>query len=276
MKISICNDFFNNWSEDEIFRFISEIGFDGIEIAPFFYADNVNDISVDVRDNIKKKASQFGLEIVGLHWVLLGPKGLHLTHPNQKIRNITRDYLLSLIKFCADIGGKVIIFGSPKQRNLTPEVNKGEGFDYAADVFSQCMNYAADRDVTICIEPLGKMETNFINNISEAIKLVKRVNHKYFKTMIDIKAAITEDIPIQTVITKTAKYIHHVHLNDIDGIAPGYGPTQFKPIIKTLEDIGYNKYISLEIFKTQESIQNTAIRSLKYIKDNFTNKNKKL
>jgi len=270
MKISICNDLFKNWSEEEIFSFISAKGFDGIEIAPFMYADNVNDISMDVRMNIRDKASRFGLEIVGLHWVLVGPKGLHLTHPNQEIRNITRDYMLSLIKFCGDIGGNVIIFGSPKQRNLISGVSKKEGFEYAVRVFSECMNYAAERDVTICIEPLGKKETNFITNISEAIELVKAIDHDNFKTMVDIKAALTEEIPVPELIKEATEYLGHVHLNDFDGIAPSYGPTDFKPIIEKLEEVEYNRYISLEIFKIQESIESTAINSYNYIKDKVT------
>lgn len=265
MKLSICTDLFEDWPQEEIFQFIADKGYQGIEIAPVVYADNVNDISKKSRRKIKKQAAEYGLEIVGLHWVLVGPEGVHLTHPEKSIRKITRDYLLNLLEFCGDIGGEVIVFGSPRQRDLLDGVSREDGYRYAADIFSQCMGYAAERGVTICIEPLGQNETNFINSITEAIQLIEMVDHKNFQAMVDIKAALTENKPIKEIIREAAKYLYHIHLNDANGIAPGFGKTDFAPIIEELNNINYNRYLSLEIFELQASVKETAVQSYDYL-----------
>ncbi|MTI60397.1 MAG: sugar phosphate isomerase/epimerase [Firmicutes bacterium] len=265
MKLSICTDLFEDWPQEEVFQFIADKGYQGIEIAPVVYADNVNDISKKSRRKIKKQAAEYGLEVVGLHWVLVGPEGVHLTHPEKSIRKITRDYFLNLLEFCGDIGGELIVFGSPRQRDLLDGVNREDGYRYAADVFSQCMDYAAERGVTICIEPLGQNETNFINSITEAIQLIEMVDHKNFQAMVDIKAALTENRPIKEIIREAAKYLYHIHLNDANGIAPGFGKTDFAPIIEELNNINYNRYLSLEIFELQASVKETAVQSYDYL-----------
>ncbi len=266
MQLSICNDLFKGWSEKDIFQFVADKGFDGIEIAPFMYADNVKDISAKTRLDTKKLASLCGLEIVGLHWVLVGPQGLHLTGNDRTVRERTRDYILRLIEYCGDIGGSVIIFGSPQQRNLNPGVDIQDGYKYAAEVFGECMEYAVDRGVVICIETLGSNETNFINKIDEAVKLVKMVSHPNFQTMVDIKAALTEERAVNEVIIEAAEHLYHVHLNDINGIAPGFGPTDFGSIVDQLKKISYDRYLSFEIFELPTGIEETTEKCFNYLK----------
>ena len=196
MKLAICNDLFEGWSEDAIFRYVAKLGYQGIEIAPFMYGESVNAITEETRTQIRQSALRHNLEIIGLHWVFLGQENISLTDPDPTVRARTKDYLIALIKFCADIGGKVIVVGSPKQRNLKPEVSLEQGYQYAAQVFQESMADAAQRGVTVCIEPLGKEETNFITTMTEALTLVKRVAHPNFKTMFDVKAALSENRPL--------------------------------------------------------------------------------
>lgn len=266
MKLSICNDLFQGWREEAIFRFAAETGYDGIEIAPFMYEDNVKEIGHGRRQEIRDRAASFGLEIVGLHWVLVGPEGVYLTHPDREVRKATRDYLLYLIEFCGDIGGDTIVFGSPRQRNIRQDVSRKEAYQYAAEIFIKCMNYAEDRGVVICIEPLGGNETNFVTSIDEALDLVEMVNHTNFKTMVDIKAALAEKRPVKDVILEANGYLHHIHLNDYEGLAPGFGSTNFKPIIDQLEVAGYNRYLSIEVFQLKTGIKETARKSYEYLK----------
>ena len=78
MKISICNEIFRGWEIEEVFRFVSKIGYEGVEIAPFTISDDIRNISRKKCEEIKNIASSYGLEIVGTHWLLRGPKGLHI------------------------------------------------------------------------------------------------------------------------------------------------------------------------------------------------------
>ena len=61
-----------------------------------------------------------GLETVGLHWLLAKTTGLHLTSPDSAVRRRTADYLADLARLCRDLNGRIMVLGSPQQRNLAP------------------------------------------------------------------------------------------------------------------------------------------------------------
>ena len=97
MKLAICNEMFEDWKIEDVFDCAAQLGYRGVEIAPFTLADDVRDISSNRRDQIKKSAANSQIEIVGLHWLLVSPKGLYVNHPDNEIREKTLDYFLALI-----------------------------------------------------------------------------------------------------------------------------------------------------------------------------------
>src|SRR3954447_16434691 len=101
--------------------FAHKIGYQGIEIAPYTLAPTVNQISAAERAELRKAAERIGIEICGIHWVLIGAEGMYLNHPNTPVQSRTRQYLRDLVDFCADIGGKIMVVGSPKQRMVMQE-----------------------------------------------------------------------------------------------------------------------------------------------------------
>src|SRR4051812_32764493 len=115
---AICNETFGDWSWERTCRFVAASGYDGIEIAPFTFAPSVEEIALDRRHEILRVAEDSGLEIVGLHWLLVSPKGLHLHTREAALRQRTVEYLRALIHFAGDLGAPVMTFGSPAQRRL--------------------------------------------------------------------------------------------------------------------------------------------------------------
>ena len=95
------------------------LGYDGIEVAPYTFKDDVRHISSHERAAIAQTAKECGLEVVGTHWLLVKPLGMGLFSPDADVRAFTADYLLSQVDFCADIGGKVMTFGSPCTKEHT-------------------------------------------------------------------------------------------------------------------------------------------------------------
>src|SRR5689334_13689797 len=113
MKFAICNEVFEGWDWESTCRFVARAGYDGIELAPFTLAEDVRSTAETVRSRIRQTARDAGLGITGLHWLLVSPKGLSLTTPDEAIRRETADYLTALVHFCADVGGSVMTLGSP-------------------------------------------------------------------------------------------------------------------------------------------------------------------
>ena len=267
MKISACNEFFENWEIERVFEYAAEIGYDGVELAPFTLASSVEDIPSGRRDEIRRAAERSGVEIVGLHWLLVSPEGLYMNHPDEKIRLATRDYFIQLIHCCGDLGGKVMVIGSPKQRNVQEGWDYDQTWDLTKQTFVECLDAAAARDVTLCMEPLSPALTNFIQRGDEAVKMVQEIGHPNFRMMIDVCSGSTEEKPVPQVLREVKDYLAHVHVNDPNGRGPGFGDVGFVPILQTLKDIGYDGYISVEVFDFEPDPETIATKSLVYLKE---------
>jgi sugar phosphate isomerase/epimerase len=268
MKISICNELFQGWPIEKVFDYAAQLGYDGVEIAPYTLADSVTEVSPLKRKAIGRAAEKSGVEIVGLHWLLVKPEGLSINHPDEIIRIRTQEYIEALIHFCADIGGKLLLHGSPHQRTVKEGWNFLHSWDYAKETFRACLETAQKRNVTYCIEPLTKANTNFINTVNEALRLVKEIRHPNFKMMFDCRSAAAQEKSITEALIRAldSRMLRHVHVNDATGRGPGFGETQFTPILKTLVKNGYKGYISVEVFEFDPDPQTIASRSLGYLK----------
>lgn len=266
MKFAICNEIFKDWPLEEAFRFAAQTGYEALEIAPFTLGKMVDQIGPAERANLRKLAAEAGIAISGIHWVLVGTEGLYLTHPDAATRARTARYFQDLIRFCADIGGKYIVVGSPKQRNLMDGVTKEQGCTWAAEVFRPAIKEAQDKGVVICLEPLAPTETNFINTASEAIQFTQQFNSPNFKIILDVKAMSSESEPIPQIIKKSWPHFAYFHANDSNLKGPGFGEVDFVPILSALKEVGYNGYVSVEVFKFEEGPEEIARRSLQTLK----------
>ena len=92
MKFGICNEIFQGWKIDDAMAFAKRAGYDGIEIAPFTLAKYVTDIPAAERQRIRDHATRLGLEISGIHWVLVQAEGMYLNHPDSEVRQRTSTY----------------------------------------------------------------------------------------------------------------------------------------------------------------------------------------
>jgi sugar phosphate isomerase/epimerase len=267
MRFAFCNEGFGDRAWSAVCAAIAEAGYDGVEIAPYTLAEKVQDIPSRERGDIRSLAQDTGLEIVGLHWLLVKPEGLHIGHPDQAVRARTRDYLCHLVDFCADVGGKLMVFGSPGQRGGTEGAAADDAWAWAAEVFRGVSPVLAEREITLCIEPLTPEETDFINTAAEARRLVEEVAHPNFRMILDAKAMCSEGTPIPDIIRANRDMLAHVHANDENRQGPGFGEVDFRPILAALRGIGYGGYISVEPFEFIPDVGVVARRSVRYLRE---------
>lgn len=249
--------------------FSKKAGYDAIEIAPFTLAKSVTDISVAERKRIAAMAQDHGLEISGIHWVLVQTEGMHLIHPDPTVRCRTADYFCHLVDFCADIGGKFVIVGSPKQRNVPPNVSTQQAWGWAASALRKSVTQAKERDVTLCFEPLAPSETNFINTAAEAIYFTQQFDSPHCKAILDTKAMCSESKSIPQIVRESWPHFAYFHANDKNLKGPGFGDVDFHPIAAALREVGYNGYVSVEVFNFEEGPEVIASKSIEYLKQTF-------
>jgi len=266
MKFAICNEIFKGWQLDKVFSYVAQLGYNALEIAPFTLANSVTEISAAERKKIREAASREGVEIAGIHWVLVKPEGLYINHPETEVRQRTSNYLGDLVDFCADVGGGRMVVGSPKQRNVVEGISAEQARRWAAETFKEPVARAEHREVTICLEPLSPAETNFINTAAEAIEFIAPFSSPRFQIILDVKAMCSETKSIPEIIRDSWPRFAHFHANDPNLKGPGFGDVDFKPIAAALKQVGYQGFVSVEVFNFDEGPEVIASKSLDYLR----------
>jgi sugar phosphate isomerase/epimerase len=269
IKFSICNEIFQGWNIENTFESCADLGYDAVEIAPFTLAQSVTDIDANRRRQIRAAAEKKRIAIAGIHWVLVKPPGMYINHPSEVIRKQTSDYFCALVDFCADLGGKFVVVGSPKQRDVMPGVSWRQAWDWALDTFQPAVARATERAVTLCLEPLAPEETNFINTARQAIEFTQAARSPHFKIILDVKAMCSENTPIPEIIRQSWPHFAYFHANDRNRKGPGFGDVDFAPIAQALKEVGYAGYVSVEVFRFEEGPEAIARQSLAYLKRAF-------
>ncbi len=267
MKFAICQELFEDTDWAEQCRIIADVGYTGIEVAPFSLSDDLDSVSAATLSEMRNTASDHGLEIIGLHWLLAKTNGLYLTSPDADVRTATVDYLKLLADTCAALGGRVLVFGSPQQRNLLADVTTEQAMDYAAEVFRAAMQTFQERDVVLCMEPLTKKETDFVNTCADAVSLMQMVDHPSFVLHQDVKAMLgAESDSVPDLIHRHHDICGHFHVNDTNLLGPGMGETDYHPILKALLDVDYQGWVSVEVFDYSPGAEKIAKKSMDYLK----------
>lgn len=267
MKLAICNETFVDWPHERAFEFARECGYTGIEIAPFTVASDARSISAEQKSEMRRLAERYELAIVGLHWLLAKTEGYYLTSPDAVVRKSTADYLQVLGRCCHDLGGAVLVFGSPMQRNLLPGVSHEQATEFAAEVFSAAMPALEDLDVTLAVEPLGPAEGDFLLTAAEAVSLIERIGSPNCRLHLDCKAMSSESRPIPEIIRAHASLLTHFHANDPNRRGPGMGELDFIPILEALGQIDYRGWVSVEVFDYSPGPERLARESIEYLRD---------
>lgn len=264
MKFAICQELFEGWDWERQCRFIAEVGYTGIEVAPFTLSGRIGEVSAARRQALRRQAEACGLSIIGLHWLLAKTEGLHLTSADPAVREATAQYLVELANACADFGGELMVFGSPQQRNLAPGMTCEEGLAHAEEVFRAALPALADRGVRLCLEPLTPRETNFLNTCAQAQELIDRIGHPNLCLHQDVKAMrLAESKTVPELVAEYAGRVGHFHANDTNLLGPGMGETDFAPIFAALLRAEYTGWVSVEVFDYSPGCERIARESFR-------------
>jgi sugar phosphate isomerase/epimerase len=267
MKFAICNETFQDWPFEKAFAFARDCGYTGIEIAPFTIHEDARQITSGRRAEVRRQAAAAGLETVGLHWLLAKTEGFYLTTPDDAVRKATGEYLSELAHLCRDLGGSVIVLGSPQQRNLLEGVTHEEGVRLAADTVQGALPALEQCNVTLAIEPLGPEEGDFLNLTTQAVELIEMIGSPHCRLHLDVKAMSSESTPVAQIIRDNGSLLKHFHANDPNRRGPGMGEVPFDPIFEALGEIDYRGWVSVEVFDYSPGIETLARESMQNMQD---------
>lgn len=268
MRFAICNETFRDHGFAGTCAEAARHGYTGLEVAPFTLG-NPETLSPAEAEKYGAIVRDHGLEMVGLHWLLAKTEGYHLTNPAPPVQQRTFAYARHLTEICSAMGGKIMVWGSPQQRNLAPEWSRPDAEARFIDFFQRLSPHLAAAGVTIAFEFLGPAETNFINTAAETITLLEKINSPYVRLHLDVKAMAADSKPIPETVRASLSWTAHFHANDPNLQGPGMGQIDFPPIAAELIKGGYDKWVSVEVFDTNISPDTLASESMKNLRAAF-------
>lgn len=271
MKLSVSNIAWGKNNFSEFLSILKNNKCDGVEIAPSLIWEEPTEISPQEIIEFKKNLNSFNLELVGFHSLLYTKPELEL-FKNNNLRRQTIDYIFKLIKLCNDLGGKKLIFGSPKNRRLNGRTYE-ECFQQSISDFREIAKFSKKYKIYFCIEPLSKNISEFIQSVKEGIEIVESVNEEHFKLHIDTKTLFHTKEDLKAIIKNKTHLVEHVHVSDDNLNPPGTINFNHEITGKILKKINYNKYVSIEMLTNKESHKQEKIKvienSISFVKKRY-------
>jgi len=263
---STCNEAFDKWPFADACRAIRKAGYTGIEIAPFTLAEDPADVTASQRSEYRDIMQSEGLTFVGLHWLMVSPKGLHVTTPDEGLRRKSWAHIDHLIDLCADLGPDgVMVFGSPHQRSTTGGLTRAEATRNYVEGLRGVTGHAAARGVTVLVEALPVAQSEVVQTLEEAVSVVNEIASPAVRTMFDVHNAVDERAPHAALVDRYFEYIRHVHVNELDGRHCGAGSYDFKPVFEVLQRRNYAGWVSLEAFDFTPGAERLVTESLRHL-----------
>lgn len=267
MKYAICNETYEGWDHARVCEVTAKHGYMGLEVAPFTLAPRITDVTAAQRAELRRTAEKAGLTIIGLHWLLAKTEGFHLTSQDAAVRKRTGEYLAELARAAAELGGDILVLGSPFQRNLPEGMPLSQGHELAMETIRYCLKALEESKVYLCLEPLTPAETNILTTAAEGVDMIRKLNHPYVKLHLDVKAMSSEASPVPEIIRANREHMRHFHANDPNKRGPGFGNVDFKPIFQALKDVKYDQWVSVEVFDYTPDPETIARESIRYMRE---------
>lgn len=252
LDYTLCNELLarDGLSLDRQARVATELGYAGLELAPHTLSDQPHRLRPSEVATLRRSVEAAGARVTGFHWLLSGYPQASITDRNRWAE--TQGILTGLIEICADLGGRVLVHGSPQQRVRPAGVSDAELLALLAEFFAPIAQAAEAAGVRYCIEPLAADETATLTSIADGAALARAVDSPAFATMIDCKAAGRQEPPVAACIRHwgASGVIGHIHANDTNLGAPGMGNDPFHDIVAALLEIRWAGLVGVEPFRT--------------------------
>lgn len=275
MKFGICNEMFVNRQVCKVIEHVAELGFHGVELAPFTLTDDLESFPVGEQKKIARCAETNGIEIIGLHWLFVKPEGLHLTTPDDSVRRRTQDFFRKLIEIAVNTSGKILTLGSPDQRSFGENETQKVAVQRTVEFFQELAPELEASNITVALEPLELEHTNFMTRTVEVCEIVDAIGSKAIGITLDTHFLRWEYAEYGTSFASAFKLagprLVHLHIQDDNFLAPGTGNADFSEYIDAMRQIGWKAFISVETLGVKEEGQGEKIAadSIAFLRKNF-------
>lgn len=244
----------NNWIYGDeplrtTFERLARFGYEGIE-----FVGEPSRFSVS---EIKQLSEEFNLPVTSvLGWCIWGIPGRDLSNPDEQERQGAMRYGQQCIDFAVEVGASVFIVipaaagrtvptGDPQTEDAWQLAYQAE-WDNAVAAIRQTAAYAAERDITLALEPINRYETFLVTNLEQALKFLDDVGADNLKLNLDTFHMNIEEPDLAGAIRRAGDLLANMHVSDSNRQAPGRGHMDYAALLNALNDIQFEGAFVLE------------------------------
>lgn len=245
MKLSISNIAWSAENDEEIYVYLSEVGYDGLEIAPTrIFLDAPYEKLTEAKRFSDMLTERYRLEISSMQSIWYGIS--ESLFGSESERRVLMEHTKKAIDFACVINCGNLVFGCPKNRIVPDGMLSDEYLPIVYEFFSQIGEYAANNGTCVAIEANPPIyNTNFINTTAQAFKLCKEINNSGIKVNIDIGTIIHNCENIELIIDNVG-LVNHVHISEPHLVPPERRQIHSE-LIRKLKLFNYDRYLSIEM-----------------------------
>ena len=232
-----------NETHEALFSCIKEWGFDGVEL--FLSPQEPADIPA-----VRQMLEDNHLECTTCSVL---PRDCHLVSHEPEMRARGVEFLKTCVDGTAELGARLVC--GPMYAGLgvmTGRRRTAEEWKWAVEGLQVVARHAETRQVTICLEPLNRFETYFLNTLEDAASLVHDVGASNVKIHFDTFHSNIEEKHPAEALRSIAKELGHVHISENDRGIPGSGHVDWQGVLKALKAIHYKGWMTIESFAQPE------------------------
>lgn len=218
---------------------IKEAGIDGIEIPAFGSKD------VDVAA-LNKALGDYELECT---FCSVNPPGKNPISDDPVVRAATVEHWKHLIATAGEVGVKLIAGPTYSPVGYLPGRRRNENeWKWGVEFHQRLDGALQDAGVELAIEPLNRFETYFLNTAADTVRFVDEIGSLRIGILFDTFHSNIEEKNIPEGYRLCGSRLKHVHTCENDRGVPGTGHVDWKGVLGTLKDIGYDGWLTIESF----------------------------
>jgi fructoselysine 3-epimerase len=266
--ISLSTSIYLNYPLNEAIRRISKAGYDGIDFwggRPHAYRKDLNQAEI-----AETRATIRDLKLGVASFI---PAQFRyptcLCSKQEVIRQDSVAYIQDSIQTASALGASIVsvcpghsLFGQ----------STSAAWDNLSHSLDEICSFAASYPVRIAIEPADRYETDLINNIPDAMRMIDQLGHSNLGVVLDNGHSHVVGESAVQAITIAQDRLFHVHVDDNNGLrdqhlVPGQGTFDFEPFLEALDKAGYHGYLCVELsWDMTIDPDPAAIQALEYLK----------
>jgi D-psicose/D-tagatose/L-ribulose 3-epimerase len=220
---------------------VAGLGFDTIEIC-------IEDPALVDPEAVSRAAADAGVGV--LVCGAFGPDR-DISHEDAEVRAGAARYLETCVDIAAAVGSPLVsgpMYSATGKTRLASDEERRRQWELAIEGLRGVADYAAERGVTLAIEPLNRFETDLVNTVEQGVALCRDIDRSNAGLLLDTFHMNIEEKDIAAALRSAGPHLKHVHACENDRGAPGSGHVEWDAVFAALADLGYDGEVVIESF----------------------------